>query len=83
MDDALRARGVLYAPDYVINAAGVISVGLEILKLWSEDELTARIDRIGETLTEIFDRADAEGRPTGAVADELALEVIARGKEAA
>ena len=83
MDDALRARGVLYAPDYVINAAGVISVGLEILKLWSEDELTARIDRIGETLTEIFDRADAEGRPTGAVADQLALEVIARGKEAA
>lgn len=83
MDQALTARGILYAPDYVINAAGVISVGLEILGTWSKEEMTARIDKIGDTLTEIFNRAKSEGRPTGAIADELALEVIARGKKAA
>ncbi len=83
MDEALRARGVLYAPDYVINAAGVISVGLEILGTWSEEEMTTRIDKIGGRLTGIFERAAAEDRPTGAVADEMALEIIARGKKAA
>lgn len=83
MDAALHTRGVLYAPDYVINGAGVISVGLEIIGKWTNDEMNARIDKIGDTLTEIFKRAEDEGRPTGAVADELALEVIARGPSAA
>ena len=83
MDAALSERGVLYAPDYVINAAGVISVGLEILGQWTNEEMTTRIDKIGDTLAEIFRRAEQDGRPTGAVADELALEVIARGRKAA
>lgn len=83
MDEALRSRGVLYAPDYVINAAGVISVGLEILGQWTKEEMTTRIDKIGDTLSEIFERAERDDRPTGAVADELALEVIARGRQAA
>ncbi len=83
MGARLRERGVLYAPDYVINAAGVISVGLEILCRWSEGEMTRRIDKIGDTLMEVFDRAEQENRPTGEVADELALEVIARGRKAA
>ncbi len=79
----LLERGILYAPDYVINAAGVISVGLEILDRWSEVDMTWRIDKIGDTLMEIFDRAERENRTTGEVADELALEVIARGRKAA
>ncbi|MEL6370999.1 MAG: Glu/Leu/Phe/Val dehydrogenase dimerization domain-containing protein [Pseudomonadota bacterium] len=80
MDEALRAKGVLYAPDYVINATGVISVGLEILGQWSEEELTRRIDRIGDTLTDIFARADKEGRPTGEIADQMASEIIETGR---
>ena len=83
MGQRLHDRGVLYAPDYVINAAGVISVGLEILGIWTEADLSQRIDNIGVTLTEIFKRADDEDRPTGAIADVMALEAIARGKEAA
>jgi leucine dehydrogenase len=82
MDEAMRARGVLYAPDYVINAAGVISVGLEILKTWSAEEMTRRIDAIGPRLSRLFERAEREGRPTGAVADEMAMDVI-RAKRAA
>ncbi len=83
MDKALADKGVLYCPDYVINGAGVISVGLEITDKWTRDEMTRRIDNIGATLTEIFNRAEAEGLPTGAVADKMALEVIARGRKAA
>ena len=80
---ALKARGILYAPDFVINAAGVISVGLEILGKWTNEEMVRRIDDIGVTLTELFQRASREGRDTAEVADEMAIEVINRGKRAA
>lgn len=83
MDKALFDRGVLYAPDYVINAAGVISVGLEIMGDWTEAELNRRIDAIGPRLSAIFERSAQTGRPTGEIADEMALEVIAKGKRAA
>ncbi len=79
MDKALFDRSVLYAPDYVINAAGVISVGLEILGQWTKDGLNSRIDAIGPRLATIFERSAKSARPTGAIADEMALEVIARG----
>jgi leucine dehydrogenase len=83
LDEALKARGILYAPDYVINAGGVISVGLEILGDWNEAALTKRLDNIGPTLTRIFERAAKENRPTGAIADELAMEIINKAKKAA
>ncbi|WP_425408919.1 Glu/Leu/Phe/Val dehydrogenase dimerization domain-containing protein [Hyphococcus sp.] len=79
MDQKLHDRGVLYCPDYVINAAGVISVGLEILGTWATEEMNRRIDKIGDRLSEIFERAQAENTPTGAVADKMALEVISKG----
>ncbi|MEQ1929837.1 MAG: Glu/Leu/Phe/Val dehydrogenase [Parvularculaceae bacterium] len=83
MDDAMRASGVLYAPDYVINAGGVISVGLEILGDWDEGDLNRRLDKIGLTLDKLFERAARENRPTGAVADEMAMDVIRNAKKAA
>lgn len=78
MDRALLEAGVLYAPDYVINAAGVISVGLEILGDWSAAALAQRIDAIGPRLTAIFERSSRDRRPTGEIADEVALEIIRR-----
>ena len=83
MDQALKDKGVLYCPDYVINGAGVISVGLEITDEWTAEEMTRRIDNIGVLLGDIFNRAEAEDLPTGAVADKMALEIIARGRKAA
>ena len=83
MDEAMRAKGVLYAPDYVINAGGVISVGLEILGDWDDADMTRRIDAIGVTLTQLFERAARERRPTGAVADEMAMDVIRKATRAA
>ncbi|MEL6364057.1 MAG: amino acid dehydrogenase [Pseudomonadota bacterium] len=76
MGEALRARDILYAPDYVINAAGVISVGHEVMGDWEHDSLYARIDQIGDTLTQIFERAEQEGRTTSEVADQMALEIV-------
>ena len=72
--DLLHARGILYAPDYVINAGGAIAiVGLEQLG-WGKSELDAALARIGETLGQIYQQADARGISTAAAADVLAEE---------
>ncbi|MEM9704966.1 MAG: Glu/Leu/Phe/Val dehydrogenase dimerization domain-containing protein [Pseudomonadota bacterium] len=80
-DADLRARNILYAPDFVINAAGVISVGLEITGRWNQDEMERRIDAIGDRLRALFERAEREGRPTGEIADAMAEEIIAAGAQ--
>jgi leucine dehydrogenase len=83
-DEELRRRGILYAPDYVINAGGLISVANAIAgeeatgaKAWTA------VCRIGPVLSEIFGRAEAEGLPPGAVADRLAMERVARHRRSA
>ena len=69
--EVLRSRGILYAPDYVINAGGAIAiVGLEQLG-WSQAELDDALARIGATLREIFERADEAGISTEAAASAL------------
>jgi leucine dehydrogenase len=71
--DRLAARGVLYAPDYVINAGGVISVAQEYLRIGDSDWSASRIRGIGERLTAIFERAAATGEAPSRVADALAV----------
>jgi len=71
--EALMRAGILYAPDYVINAGGVIDVAFERTG-YDLDKVVAKIDGIGVALTEIFERSDAEQRPTSVVADDLARE---------
>ena len=78
IDLALQERGVLYAPDYVLNAGGLIDVADE-RDGFDPARVEARINGIGATLREIFQRADAEGRPTQQVADRIARERIAQG----
>jgi leucine dehydrogenase len=74
--EMLHARGILYAPDYVINAGGAIAiVGLEQLG-WSKSELDRALARIGETLRRIYERADARDISTAAAADVLAEEQL-------
>ena len=76
MGRKLLDRGVLYAPDYVINAGGVITIGMGILDEWSEDAVFHRIDETSHTVAKIFERSDREHAPTGEVADRLAEEII-------
>jgi leucine dehydrogenase len=67
----LRQKGILYAPDFVINAGGIIKVCAEYLHQ-PESEVEAQVRKIGETLAEVFARADREGVATSVVADEIA-----------
>jgi leucine dehydrogenase len=70
--ERLQQAGILYAPDYVINAGGVIYAwGTESLG-WDADTVEARLAGIGDALTEIYARADAEGTTTDAAAERLA-----------
>lgn len=63
--------GILYAPDYVINAGGIIH--LASLELLGEDEAKRdeRLLGIGDTLTEVFEAADATGISSGAAAERI------------
>jgi leucine dehydrogenase len=72
----LAARGILYAPDYVINAGGIIEIAHGPDFGGSHDEATihAHLDRIHDTLTEIFRRSEAENAATNFVADRMAEE---------
>ena len=75
----LHDRGILYAPDYVINAGGIINVGLEYLGQGDEAEVMARIERIPERLAEVWDESERAGAPAAAVADTIARRLIGRG----
>ena len=75
---ALHARGILYAPDYVINAGGLINIALELEPGgYDRARALARVEGIGATLAEVFERADRTGVPTHEVADRIARERIA------
>jgi len=77
---ALSAAGILYAPDYVINAGGIISVSREYHGGATEAQVLEDIKRIPLRLTEIFERARRESRPTNEVADQMARERLARAR---
>ncbi len=68
----LRER-ILYAPDYVINAGGVIDVAFERTG-YDLERVVAKVEGIASSLREIFERSDSEQRPTGEVADDVARE---------
>ena len=75
--DRLQEAGILYAPDYVANAGGIIQLtGLEDLG-WSEDELMAALAKIGDTLRALFRTASAEGITPVAAAELLVAERVA------
>jgi leucine dehydrogenase len=77
--ETVRARGILYAPDYVINGGGIIAVAGQIFG-WSDAEIEQRVVAIGDTLGQIFRRADSESRPTSMIADRMAEERMAAAK---
>ncbi|MCP5382096.1 MAG: Glu/Leu/Phe/Val dehydrogenase [Kordiimonadaceae bacterium] len=73
----LMDRGILFAPDYVINAGGIINVSGETCGNYDLDWVNRKVDNIYNTLIHIFERADKEQRPTNVVADEMAEEILA------
>ncbi len=73
--DALEARGILYAPDYVANAGGVINVYSELTG-WSRDRSMRKADEIYHTVRTVFRLAKDTGIPTYMAADRVAEQRI-------
>ena len=88
-DIQLLDKGVLYVPDYVINAGGVICVGYEYFRKSgynpldfeiSRESMVAHVERIGDTVTEILEYAKREKIGTGEASDRLAEERFIGGR---
>lgn len=79
----LAERGVLYAPDYCINAGGLINVDLERTPPYDAEEARRKVARIRDTLTAVFDKARCERILPYEAAGRLAEERIARARRAA
>ena len=74
---SLQERGILYCPDFLINAGGIIDVHHQ--RIGSTDtEKRAHIQGIEQTLSQVLQRADESHRHTNAIAEELARDIITR-----
>ena len=69
----LRERDILYAPDYVANAGGILNGCIELLG-WKPEHAARKVDEIYDTVLQICESAQAEGLTTNAAADRLAEE---------
>ena len=76
----LMERGILYAPDYVINAGGIINVSSEYLGEGDAAVVRSRIEAIPGRLEQIWIESAASGRDPAAVADSIAQRLIGRGR---
>lgn len=79
--DGMRVfeRGILYAPDYVINSGGITSVSLEYVGDKTADDVRDQIALIPGRLTDIFKRSGDQQVPTNVVADAIAESIVASG----
>ena len=75
----LHERGILYAPDYVINAGGIINVSTEYLRDGDASLVRERIEGIPERLETIWAESADTGRDPASVADAMAQRLIGRG----
>jgi leucine dehydrogenase len=78
--DDLHARSILYAPDYAINAGGLVNVAQEVVG-YDEKRSRDKTMKIKDTIAEIVDRADKLKAPTYKVADMLVEERLAAAKK--
>ena len=67
----LRERNILYAPDYVANAGGILNGTIELLG-WKPEDALRKIDEIYDTTLRIFESAQTQDVTTNKAADQLA-----------
>ena len=78
--DALDAMGILYLPDYIVNAGGVINCGMEIVEgRYNIDTVRANVEKIYDTTLNIIALAKEKGISTAKAADAYAFGIIAAG----
>ncbi len=84
MGQALLSRGILYAPDYVINGGGLINIYHESAAYpngYDRKRAFEHVERIEATMMEIFSRSADEGLPTSVIADRMAEERIEKARK--
>lgn len=81
-DTMLADRNILYAPDYVINAGGVIFVAAEYLKETNRQAVIDRVEQIEMTLDQVYTMAKRSGLTPNQASTQLADDILARGKPA-
>jgi len=74
MGEACRRRGILYAPDYVVNAGGIINVAAEVSGSYDPKWVKEKLEGLENTLENVFRLAAKKDLPTNLVADKLARE---------
>ena len=72
MGEGLQQRGILYAPDYVINAGGIINIMRELDSRFNAEWVEGKLMTLKSTVGEILDAAENQGRPSNEIADEIA-----------
>jgi len=82
MGDELQGRGILYAPDFAINAGGVINIGEELQGPYDAERAQRSVERIGDTLAAVFERARETGVSTHTAALAMARERIDAARSA-
>lgn len=77
-------KGMIYAPDYAINAGGLINIYHEaaIPGGYQKERAFEHIERIGKTIEEILNRAEAERKPTAMITDHIVEERLAKARKA-
>jgi leucine dehydrogenase len=73
--DILKEKNILYAPDYLINAGGVMNVSIEF-EGWSAEKSTKMVDKIFDTTLKIFKMSDEQNIPVYKATDLLAEQRI-------
>ncbi|MGI9606191.1 MAG: Leu/Phe/Val dehydrogenase [Acidimicrobiales bacterium] len=76
---ALKDRSIVYVPDYVVNAGGVMGAATVVYGPPSPEESLEKIEGLHKTITSILARADESDRATSEIADEMASARIAAG----
>jgi leucine dehydrogenase len=77
--DVLHQREILFAPDFVINAGGIINVAMQYLDDADADDVSQKLAEIPARLNQIWDESDATGQAPAQVAEAMARRMIGRG----
>ena len=74
----VQRRGILYAPDYIINAGGVINISMEFGREYSQEDARVKTAAIYDTMKSIIQTVNAKGMSTAQAANHLAEQRIER-----
>jgi len=74
MGEACRQRGILYAPDYVINAGGIINVAAEVSGSYDPKWVNKKLEGLENTLKTIFEKSSEQKVATNTIAEKMARE---------